>query len=542
MRKLVALSMVALLWGCTPEDPAPAVRVVGVVPEGAGVAPDAPGILLTFSEPVLPDGISDGRYVALVLDGDARTVSSAAGTAAGILRGAPVVPVVAALTFDGLQAALLPVEPLRADTDYAVVVGVGLRTADGRGVLDPTGRRKAWVSTFRTGPMPDRTAPTPSWSFPPPGPVPVNLRELRVAFSEPVTGSLSLAGTSWRPATAGPALLTLLLDGTLPPGLLAPSLDDVRDAAGNRPSALAPLAVRPCRDDAPPVVDTASLRLLPADTSITLEAAAGEPARLGIELLAETAGDACGSLPAPPAALVAWGEAVACPGWDPCLGGAVARCPLSASAGGLCPGRNVRVRLLAEDLAGNRAAPGAWVKVVTEPPVARPQITEVLASATSPQAGGEYAEVANLGSGGTDLAGFKLAKRSASGAVSRCTIAPGGPVLAPGAHGLVVGGAWDQRYAAAGGVPVYHCGASSLLGGIPDDQPPALALESPAGALVSGFGWAQASTRCTGRSTERIHPAGPDATVNYACATASPGTPGACNGNTPAAECPAAPW
>ena len=122
-------------------------------------------------------------------------------------------------------------------------------------------------------------------------------------------------------------------------------------------------------------------------------------------------------------------------------------------------------------------------------------------------------EIANLGSGAADLTGWKLAKRSASGAVTRCTLAPAAGVLPAGAHGLVVGGGWDGRYALPAEAPLFHCGATSLAGGLADERAPPVALESPTGAVVSGFGWSAPSVRCTGRSTERIHPGGEDATA-----------------------------
>jgi hypothetical protein len=198
--------------------------------------------------------------------------------------------------------------------------------------------------------------------------------------------------------------------------------------------------------------------------------------------------------------------------------------------------------MLAEDLAGNAAAPGAWLAAVTGSAAPRVVLTEVLADAATPQAGGEYVEVANVGSGDADLTGFRLAKRSTTGTVSRCTLEPRGGPLPAGGHGLVVGGSWDGRYAVPAGVPLFHCGATSLAGGLADDRAPAVALESPAGAVVSGIGWAEPSLRCTGRSLERIQPAGEDAPANLACAKEAPGTPGACNGNTPAADCPRRPY
>lgn len=540
MRKLLPVFTALALSACGPPEPDPAPRVLSVVPEGEGIAPDAPAISVRFSEPVEPSGVEDGRFVALAAEADAKPVATAAASATGIGPGVAVVPARVALADGGRTAALTPEAPLQALGAYAVVVGTGIRSTSGRAVLDPTGRKRAFATTFRTGPMPDRTPPAARWIVPPHGPVPLNLKEIRIGFSEAVTGALSVHGVAGRSRAIADDVLALALDGPLRAGQLAPVLDDIRDAGGNRPSAMQALTVASCRDDVAPVVDPASVRVLPADTTLTLAAEAPEVARLGLEVSVERLGEACGALPDLPATLVAWGEYAPCPGHDPC--GAPTRCPAAAAATGLCPGRRVKVRALAEDLAGNRAEPGPWMLATTGSPAPRLVITEVLADAATPQAGGEFVEIANLGSGEADLRGWKLAKRSATGAVSRCTLEPRNGALPPGGHGLVVGGSWDARYPVPAGVPLFQCGATSLAGGLADDRAPALALESPAGDVVSGFGWAAPSLRCTARSVERVVPGGEDATSNLACARSAPGTPGACNGNTPADGCPRSPF
>jgi hypothetical protein len=335
-------------------------------------------------------------------------------------------------------------------------------------------------------------------------------------------------------------VLTLRLDGPLAGPALEPLLDAVRDAGGNRPAPIPAIPVASCRDDRAPVADPSTVRVLASDTGLTIAAEVSEVARLGLEVAVERLGEGCGALPDAPSSLVAWADPAPCPGADPC--GAAARCPATVSVAGLCPGRRVRIRILAEDLAGNAALPGEWMVAATTAPAARLVLTEALADAASPQAGGEYVEVANLGSAEADLSGHRIAKRSATGAVSRCVIEPlGGPVPA-GGHGLVVGGAWDGRYPVPAGVPIFRCGATSLAGGIADDRAPSLALESPVGSLLSGLGWSGPAVRCTARSVERIHPAGDDAAGNWACAPSAPGTPGACNGSTPAGECPRRPF
>ncbi len=540
MRKLLPAVAAFALSACGPAEPDPAPRVLSVVPEGEGIAPDAPGISVRFSEPVEPSGVEDGRFVALAAEADAKPAATAAASATGIGPGVAVVPVRVTLADGGREAAIAPEGPLQALGAYAVVVGTGIRSKSGRAVLDPSGRKRAFATTFRTGPMPDRTLPAARWIVPPHGPVPLNLKEIRVGFSEGVSGALSVNGVAGRPRAIAPDVLALALEGPLRAGQLAPVLDAVRDAGGNRPSPLPGVEVASCRDDLAPVVEPASVRVLPADTTLTLAAEASEVTRLGVEVSVERFGEACGALPDLPGSLVAWGEFAPCPGHDPC--GLSTRCPAAVTVPGLCPGRRVKVRALAEDLAGNRAEPGPWLLATTGSPAPRLVITEVLADAATPQAGGEFVELANLGSGDADLRGWKLAKRSAAGAVSRCTLEPRNGALPPGGHALVVGGSWDGRYPVPAGVPLFLCGATSLAGGLADDRAPALALESPSGEVVSGFGWAAPSLRCTARSVERILPGGEDATSNLACAKSAPGTPGACNGNTPADGCPRSPF
>ncbi len=158
-------------------------------------------------------------------------------------------------------------------------------------------------------------------------------------------------------------------------------------------------------------------------------------------------------------------------------------------------------------------------------PPPRPAITEVRADAATPEAGGEYVEIANLGEGALDLGGWRLAKRTASGTLSSCEIgAPPGAVVAPGAVALVAGGAWDGRYLLPAGVPVFACGAAALLGGIANDRPPELLLADPAGAPASTLG-TKGAPACRERAIERLDPAGPDAPENLGCSVGE-GTPG----------------
>ncbi len=172
------------------------------------------------------------------------------------------------------------------------------------------------------------------------------------------------------------------------------------------------------------------------------------------------------------------------------------------------------------------AAPGP-------PPL--PVLDEILADAATPEAGGEYVEVVNLGEGPLDLRSYRLGKRTAGGAVSSCAIEgrSGGPVP-PRGYAIVAGGAYDGRYSLPEGTALYACGATALDGGIADDRSPEVFLLAPDGSVATSLGQGGGAPLCA--VVERIHPLGPDAPDDLACAQV--GTPGACNAATPAAECP----
>jgi hypothetical protein len=158
-------------------------------------------------------------------------------------------------------------------------------------------------------------------------------------------------------------------------------------------------------------------------------------------------------------------------------------------------------------------------------PPPRPVLTEVRADADTPEAGGEYVEVANLGEGALDLFGWKLAKRSASGALSSCLLSPPEEDLVPaGGVALLVGGAYDDRYPVPAGTPVVACGTTALLGGIANDRAPEILLVDPAGEIASSFGAGAVAPRCPGAAI-RVEVEGPDAPSNLACAEDG-GSPG----------------
>jgi hypothetical protein len=155
------------------------------------------------------------------------------------------------------------------------------------------------------------------------------------------------------------------------------------------------------------------------------------------------------------------------------------------------------------------------------PPPA-PAITEVLADAATPEAGGEYVEIANLGESPLDLGGFRLAKHTSTGALVSCEIAPPpGAVLPSGGVALVAGGAWDGRYALPAGVPVMTCGATALAGGIANDRAPDLVLADPGGHVLATFG-AGGGPVCP-FAAEKGDIYGADEPGNIVCTEGSPG-------------------
>jgi hypothetical protein len=157
-----------------------------------------------------------------------------------------------------------------------------------------------------------------------------------------------------------------------------------------------------------------------------------------------------------------------------------------------------------------------------EGPPPAPVLTEVRADAATPEAGGEYVEIANLGEGALDLRGHRLAKRTSAGALSSCPILPApDAIVPPGGVALVAGGAYDGRYVLPLAVPVLPCGATALLGGIANDRAPEILLADPTGAVIATLG-AGGGLVCSA-ALEKIDPAGADAAANLACTEGTPG-------------------
>lgn len=145
-------------------------------------------------------------------------------------------------------------------------------------------------------------------------------------------------------------------------------------------------------------------------------------------------------------------------------------------------------------------------------PAARPVIGQVRVDADAPEAGGEYLVLVNRGEGGLDLFGHRLEKRAAGGGTSACELGEGD--VPPGGLALLVGGAYDQRYALPDGTVVARCGGSTLLGGLANDRMPVLRLLDPAGAELSSAG-ASGGPACA--IVLRSDLDGPDLPENWEC-------------------------
>lgn len=155
-------------------------------------------------------------------------------------------------------------------------------------------------------------------------------------------------------------------------------------------------------------------------------------------------------------------------------------------------------------------------------PPPRLAVSEVRADAATPEAGGEYVEVVNAGEAAVDLAGFRLAKRTASGATAACTLGAAGGAVPQGGVALVVGGAYDGRYVLPAAARVHRCGGSAPAGGLGNDPPPALAIVDPGGTVLTTFGVAGAPV-CPEAAAHRVALGAEDGAGAWRCGGGTPG-------------------
>lgn len=226
-----------------PGVPEPAPRVVAVEPSGAGVPPTVSEIVVSFSAPVSPAGLADGRFLAVVPASAEREAIAAveseegAGALGAAARGWIGLE-------DGGRAAVLHLGPeLHPLVAYAVVVGSRLEAADGRPVVDAAGRRKPTVARFETGPA----------SGPPARPV---IAELRIDAGTPEAGgeyvvlenrgagAMDLFGHVVEKRSASGGVTDCALgEGVVPPGGLALVVGGAYDGRYLLPAGT---AVAPC--------------------------------------------------------------------------------------------------------------------------------------------------------------------------------------------------------------------------------------------------------------------------------------------------------
>src|SRR5206468_287559 len=77
--------------------------------------------------------------------------AAAASTPDGIPTDMPVVPGRIVLSADGRRVYLTPLTPLEPESDYSFVVSSRLTSAGGRPVMNPDGKARTFVGSFRTG-------------------------------------------------------------------------------------------------------------------------------------------------------------------------------------------------------------------------------------------------------------------------------------------------------------------------------------------------------------------------------------------------------
>jgi hypothetical protein len=134
-----------------PAPPAARPRVARVEPAGTEVPTALAEASVTFTAAVSPEGLVDGRRMALVPALDQAAAVKAVESEEGAAGLAAAAPGRIELADGGRRADLVLTAPLHARVTYALVVGSKVRAVDGRAVLDAEGRARATVANFQTG-------------------------------------------------------------------------------------------------------------------------------------------------------------------------------------------------------------------------------------------------------------------------------------------------------------------------------------------------------------------------------------------------------
>lgn len=156
MRALVpaaAALLVLSLAACDPKlpDPPPAApRVQQIEPSGEDVPPALAAAAVTFSAPVSPDGLTDGRRLVLAPASAERVAVSAVESEGGAADLAEAVPGTVTLEDGGRRAVFHPEASLHPLVPYVVVVSSHVKSPGGQAVLDADGKKKPTVATFTT--------------------------------------------------------------------------------------------------------------------------------------------------------------------------------------------------------------------------------------------------------------------------------------------------------------------------------------------------------------------------------------------------------
>jgi hypothetical protein len=143
---------------CHRPEPEPPPRVERVEPSGLAVPTALAEASVEFSAPVAPEGLVDRRLLALVPAAAERAAVKAVESAEGAAGLAEAVAGPVSLADGGRRVVLRPAGPLHPLLEYALVLGPGVRSADGGAVMDAEGRRRTTVARFQTAAAPGPAA------------------------------------------------------------------------------------------------------------------------------------------------------------------------------------------------------------------------------------------------------------------------------------------------------------------------------------------------------------------------------------------------
>lgn len=412
-----------------------------------------------------------------------------------------------AVSLDG-GGAVVTVEPLEALEPFRwhdLLVSSAVSDLSGNPLESEMGPAESIRLQFATG-GPELARPSVQLLSPPArsADVATNLRRAVVSFSKPVYGVHS--GSLWLQLHSGQRLAgevirasplcqersagtcyELRLAERLPPlqQIELRTSDAVMDAEGRRVLQGAPRLFATSADPDLTAPEIGALQVQAADGCVVVRVRSSEP--VDVALRADWAAQ------------------------QPASTG-LAEAELSLQAP-VSPGAELRIVL--QDLAGNETVSAPQV-VAPFDAAARVVITEVLANPAGPEPSQEWVELQNLSDAPVNLSAWILDDNDDG--VGRNTLPAS--ELGPGQHAVVVGPKYSENNPAdpspAAGTLLLRLQSTLGAGGLANAGEP-IVLRDPRGQLISAYGahYATAAKSWSGRSVERINPAGCDVRANW---------------------------